>query len=73
MLTYKINFQKFVFYLSNWSAVIMILIPLFALSGIMAYILIRQIDREEKMKQKRGVCLMCELIVHKLCGDMCVE
>ena len=35
----------------------MILLPLFVLSGILAYYLIKQIDKEEKVKQKKGdVC-----------------
>lgn len=32
----------------------MILLPLFALSGVLAYYLIKQIDKEEKLKQKKG-------------------
>ena len=38
----------------------MILLPLFALSGILAYFLIKQIEKEDKMKQKKGMCQLLE-------------
>lgn len=48
----------------------MILLPLFALSGVLAYYLIKQIDKEEKLKQKKGITNVMstlENIVHVLC------
>ena len=41
----------------------MILLPLFALSGILAYFLIKQIEKEDKMKQKKGMCQLLEKII----------